>query len=531
MPNYPVIVGVGQLTHHPRTLEEAIEPVEMMARVAREAEADAQTGARPGTGAAGLLARLDSVQVVNIIGWPYPDAPGMLAGRVGASPSHKLYSAVGGETPQRLINETAEAIAAGRIRLALIAGAEALESRRLSRRLNQHLPWPVRGNPEHVVGDTRAGFTEAEARHGATMPVRMYPLFENAIRAHLRHGIEEHQEHLGRLCSRFAAVAAENPYAWFPSARSADEIRTVGPANRMVCFPYPKLMSAIIETDQAACVIMTGSETAREMGIPEERWVYLLGCGDAVDKWFVSERLNYYASPAIRAATQRALAMAGVTADDIAMFDLYSCFPSAVQLAMDALSLASNDSRPFTVTGGLPYAGGPGNNYVSHSVASTVQRLRQDPDRYALVTGLGWFATKHSAGIYSGRPPKGARTGGRLPEWHRTDPALDQAQIDAMDSPPFVEEAEGEATVETYTVAFNREGEPGQAIIVGRLGRAGALPNGGEARPDGRPSGRFFANTEADAALMWQMTREEFVGRRGRVSHDPATRKNVFVPA
>src|SRR5213593_2227529 len=201
MPNYPVVVGVGQFTHHPRGLEDAIEPVEMMARVAREAEAD--------TGAPGLLAKADSVQVVNILCWPYPDAPGLLAERLGTSPSHKLYSAVGGETPQRLINETAQAIAEGRIRLALIAGAEALESRRIARRQNEHLPWPIRGNPEHVAGDMRPGFSEAEARHGATMPVRVYPLFENAIRAHAGRSIEEHQEHLARMCSRFSDVATE----------------------------------------------------------------------------------------------------------------------------------------------------------------------------------------------------------------------------------------------------------------------------------------------------------------------------------
>ncbi len=499
--NSPVIVGVGQLTNRPRSVEDAIEPVEMMAGVARAAEAD--------TGVAGLLSQVDSVQVVNILSWAYPDAPGLLAARLGARPAHKLYSTVGGETPQRLVNETAEAIAGGRLRLALLAGAEALESRRLARRANARLPWPVRGNPEHVAGDQRPGFAEAEARHGATLPTRMYPLFENAIRAHAGSSIPEHQQHLGRLCARFAAVAAGNPYAWFPAARTAEEIAAVGPQNRMVCFPYPKLMNAIIEVDQAAAVIVTGAATARELGIPEERWVYLRGCGDANDKWFVGERLNYYSSPAIRAATSRALGMAGIGADDVTMFDLYSCFPSAVQLALEALGVPPDDHRPLTVTGGLPYAGGPGNNYVMHSIAAMVERLRERRDDYALVTGLGWFATKHSAGVYSARSPRG--------EWRRTPPADDQQRLDAMQSPPLIEAADGPAVVETYTVAFSREGAREQGIVVGRL--------------DGGIGARFFANTEADPALLSSMTQEEFVGRRGRVSHDPATRKNLFRPA
>jgi acetyl-CoA C-acetyltransferase len=485
VPNYPVIVGAGQLTNHPESIDQSIEPLEMMERVAREAANDA--------GAAGLLTRLDSLQVVNMLSWSYLDAPGMLAARLGATPRHTVYSVIGGETPQRLINETAQAIVEGRIRVALLAGAEAMESRRLARKLDAKLPWE-RGTPQRVDGENRPGFTETEARHGATTPTRVYPLFENAIRGHLGRSVEDHQRKLGELCSRFAAVAAANPHAWFQEAHQPEEIAVVRPGNRMVGFPYPKLMNAIIETDQAAAVIMAGSDTAREFSIPEHRWVYVNGCGDATDKWFVSERVNYHSSPAIRAATQRAIDMAGIGVEDVAKFDLYSCFPSAVQMALDSLGLKPEDPRPLTVTGGLPYAGGPGNNYVMHSVATMVQRLREAPGEYGLVTGLGWFATKHSAGVYSTRPPEG--------DWRRTDPAVDQRGIDVMENPPFVEQAEGDSAVETYTVIFNREGEPEQGIVIGRLSNGDA---------------RFFANTPTDRDLMLAMTREEFVGARGEV--------------
>ncbi|MCH8921086.1 MAG: hypothetical protein IIA23_10360 [Chloroflexi bacterium] len=344
------------------------------------------------------------------------------------------------------------------------------------------------------------------------MPTRVYPLFENALRAHLGLSIEKHRQRLGALCQRLSAVAAQNPYAWFPNALTAEEIAGVSTDNRMICFPYPKRMNAIMEVDQAAAVIMTGSHTARELGIPEDRWVYLWGCGDANDKWFVSDRINLHSSPAIRAATGRALSMAGLTVDDIGLFDLYSCFPAAVQLAMGELGLTLDDPRPLTVTGGLPYAGGPGNNYVMHSVAAAVARLREDPKAKALLTGLGWFATKHAAGVYSaGRPPTDS--------WRRTDPQIDQAALEKMESPPTVEHAEGAASVESYTVQFNREGEPEQGIIIGRLG-------------DGeKPGARFIANTPPDADLMWAMTREEFIGASGHVSRDAETKRNVFRPS
>ncbi len=497
MPNYPVLIGAGQLTNRLESAAEAIEPAEMMARVARAAAEDSE---RPD-----ILSQADSVQVVGMISWQYGDAPGVLAERIGASPSHTLYTAVGGETPQRLVNDTAEAIAAGRTRIALLAGGEAMAARRLARKENVKFGWP-RGTPQSIEGDTRMGFSDVEARHGATLPARIYPMFENAIRAHLGHGIEEHQRHLGALCSRFAAVAAKNRHAWFPEAHAPEEITMVRPDNRWVCFPYTKLMNAIIEVDQAAAVIMTGSETARELGVPEEKWVYLRGCGQANDNWYISERVNYQSSPAIKTAASRALSMAGLGVSDIDFFDLYSCFPSAVQLGLDALGLSTDDPRDLTVTGGLPYFGGPGNNYVMHSIATTIERLRASPGQNALVTGLGWFATKHAAGVYSALPPAG--------EWRRTDPAADQAAVDAQPGPRFVLGADGDATVETYTVCFNREGDPEMGIVIGRLAS-------GE---------RFIANTPEDRELLWAMTGDEFVGRKGSVAFDTAPGKNLFTP-
>jgi acetyl-CoA C-acetyltransferase len=210
----------------------------------------------------------------------------------------------------------------------------------------------------------------------------------------------------------------------------------------------------------------------------------------------------------MKAAMQRSLGMAGLTVNDIGAFDLYSCFPSAVQLGLDALGLKPDDPRPITVTGGLPYAGGPGNNYVSHSIAAMAERLRNHRHEFGMVTGNGWFVTKHSAGIYSSRQPS--------KPWKRTEPAIDQAHVDAQESPELVETADGEAVVETYTVAFDREGEPEQGIVIGRLGRDGS-------------GGRFLANTPPDRDLLWSMCQQEFVGQQGLVSAGEDGR-NVFVP-
>src|SRR4029077_8013857 len=209
---------------------------------------------------------------------------------------------------------------------------------------------------------------------------------------------------LGALCSRLSAVAAENPYAWFRAARAPDEIATPGPSNRMIGFPYPKLMNAIIEVDQAAAVLMTSVAEARALGIPRDRWVYLRGTGQAHDRWFVSERVDYTSSPAIREAGRQTLDSAGITIDRVDHLDLYSCFPAAVQIGRDMLGIAPDDPRPLTVTGGLPYFGGPGNNYSMHDIAETMARGRTRPGSIGLVTALGWYLTKHAVGIYAGEP-------------------------------------------------------------------------------------------------------------------------------
>jgi acetyl-CoA C-acetyltransferase len=358
-----------------------------------------------------------------------------------------------------------------------------------------------------MTGDLRPGVNDLEVRHGMRLPVEVYPLFENALRARAGETIDEHQRKVGALMARFTRVAAKNPYAWFRQERVPEDLITVSPDNRMVGFPYPKRLNAIIEVDQAAAVVMTSLARAKELGVPSDRMVFLWGGADATDIWHVSERLDYVESPAIRAAGRAALAQAGVSADDIAYIDLYSCFPSAVQIGRDALGIAPDDPRDLTVTGGLPYHGGPGNNYSMHAIATMVNLLRGDPAAKGLVTALGWFITKHSVGVYSGSPPPR--------EWSREPGCYDDA-ADAARAPRVVAEANGPATIETYTVVHGRDGAPERGIVIGR-------------RDDGR---RFLATTPAgDRGALEALEREEGVGRRGRVRHDASTNTNVFEPA
>ncbi|MBV9933565.1 MAG: hypothetical protein JO367_04620, partial [Actinobacteria bacterium] len=389
-PRSPVIVGVGQSLRRLDNAEGAAEPVAMMAEVLRLAADDSGAGDT-------LLKRADSVRIVELLSWPYVNPALLVADLVGASPRQTVKTTTGGNSPQLLVNDTAAAIQRGELDVALIAGAEAVYTRLLTRKQKVHLEWtnqdPATTVPE-LVGLEKPGTNDVEMAASLVMPTQVYPILENALRHANGETVDEHQRRVSELWERFSAVAAQNPYAWSPEAKTAEQIRTVSPDNRMIGFPYPKLMNANIQTDQAAGLIMCSVQAARDAGVPEDRWVFVHSGADAHDHYWVSERDNLHSSPAIAAAGRAAFGLAGIGADDLAHVDLYSCFPVAVQVGAAALGLGLD--RPLTVTGGLGFAGGPGNNYVTHSIAAMADRLRGDPGSYGLVTALGWYITKHA---------------------------------------------------------------------------------------------------------------------------------------
>jgi acetyl-CoA C-acetyltransferase len=260
----------------------------------------------------------------------------------------------------------------------------------------------------------------------------------------------------------------------------------------MIAFPYTKYMNAVMQVDQAAGVLVMSAEAARSYGIPEDRWVHWWGGAHSEERaWYASERPDFAACPALRAAAEGALARAGLCSDDVDLFDFYSCFPVAVEMACEMLGLDEADPRGLTLTGGLPYAGGPGNNYTLHALAAAAGRLRAGAGSTALVTGNGWYLTKHSATVLSAEPRPGA-----------LEPA---GPADVSDVPRPVaisDDVSGAAVAETYTVIYGRDGAPERGIVIGRL-------------DDGA---RFIANTPADRDALEAFAAVENVGRRGTLS-------------
>jgi acetyl-CoA C-acetyltransferase len=334
--------------------------------------------------------------------------------------------------------------------------------------------------------------------------ITMYPLIENAIRGARGRSVATHMRAMGNLFAGFAAVAAKNPLATRRQGYAAERLATVDADNRWVGFPYPRLMNASPFNDQAAAFVMTSVGTARELGIPPARWVFLHGCADAHDHWFVSERRELATSAAIRRGSREALDMAGRTIDEMRHLDLYSCFPSAVEIGCAELGLAEDDPRGLTVTGGLPYFGGPGNNYVTHSICEMMRRLRADPGAFGLVTANGNYVTKHAFGVYSTTPHQGS--------WRRQSPRVLQAELDALPKAPFTETPSGRARIETYTVMHGKSW-PEFAVVFGRLDETGQ---------------RFIANTPADQATLVGLRDRDSLGRPGTVRQVDGC--NILVP-
>jgi acetyl-CoA C-acetyltransferase len=483
-PRTPVLVGVGQLSNRVDRGAAPLEPVDLLVEAARLAEAD--------TGATGVLAALDAVKVVSILSWRYADPGRIVADRVGATGVRTTYTTGGGQTPQALVHRTAEQVLAGEVDCVLIGGAEAWRTRQGARRSGEALAWADQGDvaPDELTGGDLDMNHPDELVLGIGMPIQVYPMFDVAIRAAEGWTVAEHRDRLGRLYARFSEIAADNPHAWNREVLSAAQVAEATPENRMVGYPYTKRMNSYEMLDQAAALLCCSAERADALGIARDRWVFPHSGAEAKDP-YVSLRRSLHESPSMAAAGRTALALADVDADGVAHLDLYSCFPSAVELAAQALGLGPDGGgRDLTVTGGMSFAGGPWNDYVTHSIATMVDVLRAHPGDLGLVSANGGLASKEAFGIYGTNPPaEGFRLG------------RPQAEVDDRPGRALSTDHDGPVTVETYTVMHGRDGRPELAI-------AATLTPEGE---------RAWATTDDATVLATLLDGDEHVG-------DPAHR-------
>ncbi len=477
----PVIVGVGQINDR----EDRLNAVELMAAALRNADAD---------GGGGWLQRIDALDVVAQLSFPeFADASAPLAHMLEIAPRHCAQTRYPmGDSPVALLDAAASRIAAGEAEVCAIAGGEALRTagKRAAGKRDA-----VRDSATQATRATRPG----RERYGVVAPTDVYPLYENACRAAWGQSLSEAQAESATLWAGMSQVAAQSEGAWLRDARTAEEILTVTPNNRLITFPYTKLMVANASVNQGAAFIVTSLAKARQMGLSEQRLIYIGAGASGREPGDVFVRETLHHSPSLEWTLQSALANNGLTAADLDHAELYSCFPCVPKLARRAIDWPLG--KPITVFGGLTFGGGPVGNYMSHAIAAMTQALRANGG-HGLLFGNGGLATTSHAVIVSRDPAIAAKRGASA--------AYDDAGRTRVD---LLEAYEGEARIETYTVFYTREGAPRFGIIVART-------------PDGA---RVLARVEAnDAELIALLTSSdaEPVGANGvtRVDGDSLVR-------
>jgi acetyl-CoA C-acetyltransferase len=442
----PVIVGVGEIVDRPKELTAGLEPLTLLEEALKRAESD--SGAK-------LLGEIDSLDVVNFLSWRYRDPEKLLAARLGATPAHLYYGPVGGESPIRYLHEAAQRIARGECSVAAVCGAEAQSTATKAQRAGIDLPWTPFA---HDVEEPKRGavFQKPLAvKLGVFRPITVYPLYESATSAHWGQTPREALAESGKLWSTYSDVASQNPHSWLKKHFSPDEITTPSPDNRLIAWPYTKLMVANPTVNMGGALLMTSLAKARAAGVPEDRILYAWGGASAEEPRDYLVRDQFYESHPQNAVLKAVMDLVEGDGKKFDAIELYSCFPCVPKMARRTLGLGP-DVQP-TVTGGLTFFGAPLNTYMTHAACAMVRKLRSGA-KLGLLYGQGGFVTKHHGLVLSRQAPKEAL---------RQDTSVQAAADRAKGAvPEFVTEANGKGKVESFTVIYGGKGEVEHGVVM-----------------------------------------------------------------
>ncbi|MBU97599.1 MAG: acetyl-CoA acetyltransferase [Acidimicrobiaceae bacterium] len=468
----PVIVGVGQYKQQLSDVSKANEQYLLMEQALRAAADDANCSE--------LLRSIDRMLVIGGM-WSYPDPGRLISDSVGSLDAKTFLTAMGGNMPQASVSDCCQRIAAGEMDVAVVVGGKAVYSKNKLKKTGRDLnKTGTELKPAERFGENVSMSSQHERDKGFVVPTQVYALFESTIRADRNETHDQHRQRISNLWAGLNRVAVQNPYAWVRTPMSAEEIMHENPDNRMVGYPYTKAMNANSFVDFGGAIIICSVGKAKALGINPDQWVFPHAATDGNASYFFSERQNFHQSPAIRLTGNRCLELAEISIDEVGPMDLYSCFPSVVQITMNELGVSP--AREVTTTGGLSFFGGPMNSYVIHAIASTVDAVRSS-GKAGFVHANGGYATKHACAVYKNEPPK---TDFRRENMQK---AIDAYPTRAVDENPV-----GASVIEAYTVVHGREG-PQVALVTAIM-----------------DDGRRALSSTSEISLMDSMMKEEFVG-------------------
>ncbi|ERS95299.1 thiolase [Sporothrix schenckii 1099-18] len=506
-PNTPILIGVGEVREKKIDVEHSTEPAGMMLAAIRQAAADAGLSTKD-------LQTADSLSVVPPWTQPYEDLPGLLAQDLKMKPSFSTIGLHGGEQCALLTDEAARQIARGESKLAIVTGGESLASLAASQKAgHKHPPGWTRPDPKAAAVSTNNlefNGQNTASRHGMGLAIHVYPMYENGLRAHTGMTQQENRDESAELYAAFDRTACAHPASWRAgeTPRDARAVGEVTPKNRMICTPYPLLQNAFNTVNLSAAVILTSVGHAQALGIAPSQWIYVLGGAGTndSDNWW--ERTNFYSSQSLEQAIDATIGVSGLGSKDaIDAYDFYSCFPIVPKLACRHLGLSiTRPQKPISLLGGLTSFGGAGNNYSMHAMVAMARDIRAKQYRTGFVLANGGVLSHHYGLLLSSQP--------RSPEidvYPRCNPLPHHM---AIPSAPVVDaSAAGPATIETYTVAYDRSGHPTVAHIVARVDQTGH---------------RFVANNGDAATLQYMVDLAvEPIGTRG-TARQTKDGKNAF---
>lgn len=467
----PVIIGIGEIVDRPADPALAREPLQLMADAIAAADADA---------GGGFLHRIDSMDVINLVSWRYDRVAQRLAERLGINPARAVYALVGGETPTTKLHDAALRIMNGNSLVAVVTGGEAANAVAKAKAAGVELPWtpPATKVENPIIGSEHV--TALAVRHGIMAPAHVYPLYENATVAAWGLTPAAALAESGVAYAGISAIAARNPNAWGRKEFTAAEISTVTPENRMIAYPYTKRMVANNTVNQAGAVLMTNLALARAAGIAEDRIIHVHGGAAAAEPMDYLARDQYTHSVAQDAVLGQAMQIAP---DGFDRVELYSCFPTVPKMARRTLGLAAD--MVFSVTGGLSFAGAGLNCYMLQSTCAMVRSLRDKPAARALLYGQGGYVTKHHALVIGSEAAEPASL--MLPK-----DVQDAAEAARAPVPELDLAYAGPATLETFSIVYDRDGAPSHGSVIGRT-PDGARVFGKVAVSDGDSCGALLA--------------------------------------
>jgi acetyl-CoA C-acetyltransferase len=474
----PVIVAAAQVVDRLDENWRRLSPADLAA--------DAVRTTLDSTGVEDLASQVDQLMVMRTFVDSVPDrikpllAPfgcsdqfaRSVANRCGMQEATAIYATAGGQSPQQYVATACSEIAQGRADVIVLCGAEAIATMRAHQRSGEALDWsesPEGSSEDHGMG-LEDQFVPALAAHKIVAPIDIYPMMEHKKRVSRGMSRSDYLAYLGDVLTPLADAARVNPITMFDRVPESQEISALSGRNRVVGDPHLKSMVAKDGVNQSAAVVVMQYGKACELGL-EQRAVFLRGFAEATEQNLL-DRMDWSVSPALRWAYANALSTAGMDVDEIDAFDIYSCFPIAVIEAMEALGLELGEGRPISLTGGLPFFGGPGNNYSMHGIASAVSAIQNDQYANVLVGALGGHMSKHAVGVYS-RTPGAA------------DPRAHEMRFEgAGNRRALASEFSGSAVIETFMIKQLPEGhwlavlainEAGERVIAASLLEPGDL--------------------------------------------------------